>query len=107
MSDDEEVLLVKKQKVLHYGSLEENERLKLSETNKDEDDDHHEAVKTGVKAGNINISEGNRIYMCFSVWLSLIRSYIEARCKLLQQLMEISGGPCLKMKHNPKPFMLW
>lgn len=52
MSDDE-VITVKKQKVLHYGSLEEQEKEKLSERL------HHENEnRDGIKSGNIHVSDG-------------------------------------------------
>ena len=57
MSDDEdEVRYTKRTKVLHYGSLEEKERERL--TAGAGDSLAGEAIKAGILAGNINISEG-------------------------------------------------
>ncbi|XP_076314876.1 U4-U6 small nuclear riboprotein factor 60K [Tachypleus tridentatus] len=66
MSDDEEGTFVKKQKILHYGSLEEKEREKLLEKEKKSSDGEEEksdpeeaddSNKPAVEASNINISE--------------------------------------------------
>lgn len=73
MSDEEDgAPLVKKQKI-HFGSLEavERERLAAGASNdndvKDEDDEQEgedtgvsAAVLAGIRAGNINISEGKK-----------------------------------------------
>ena len=58
MADDQdEVHYVRtsKEKVLHYGSLEDAERRRLA--NKDSSGST-DAVKAGIAAGNINISSG-------------------------------------------------
>lgn len=69
MSDDEDVLYVKKQKTLHYGSLEEQERIRLSavasvptSTAVSADSDGEAEAPTtvalpSVEAGNVNISD--------------------------------------------------
>lgn len=70
MSDDEEITYVKKQKIVHYGSLEEQERQRLADQEKkqeegteaersddDDDDDISDVLKAAVTAGNINISD--------------------------------------------------
>lgn len=49
MSDDEEVVYVKKQKTIHYGSLENSEREKISKGAED-------AADTKTDSGQINIS---------------------------------------------------
>ena len=56
MSDEEEqeVRYVKKQKVVHYGSLEEQERIRQAAGAKDSGKD---AIKAGIAAGNIVIAE--------------------------------------------------
>lgn len=54
MSDDEEITYVKKQKTIHYGSLEDQERLRLASLAAIENDGEHKAV-----GGNINVSNGN------------------------------------------------
>jgi U4/U6 small nuclear ribonucleoprotein PRP4 len=64
MSDDEDVLYVKKQKTIHYGSLEEQERARLSSAvvkSGDSDEEGGSSSNTGQQApeaGNINISDG-------------------------------------------------
>lgn len=63
MSDDEdEVAYIRtsKEKVLHYGSLEETERARLSNA-KSTGSLASDAIKAGIKAGNINISSGEVI----------------------------------------------
>ena len=56
MSDEEEqeVRYVKKQKIVHYGSLEEQERSRQAAGGKDSGKD---AIKAGIAAGNIVIAE--------------------------------------------------
>jgi U4/U6 small nuclear ribonucleoprotein PRP4 len=64
MSDDEDVLYVKKQKTIHYGSLEEQERARLSSAavkSGDSDEEGGNSSNTGQQApeaGNVNISDG-------------------------------------------------
>lgn len=53
MSDDEEITYIKKQKTIHYGSLEDQERIRLGILNASENDGEQ---KLG---GNINVSNGN------------------------------------------------
>ena len=58
MSDDEnEVSYFKRDKVLHYGSLEEKERQNLNSEN-DLQSKTSSAIEAGIAAGNINISDG-------------------------------------------------
>lgn len=54
MSDDEEVIYIKKQKTIHYGSLEDQERNRLATLAAAENDGDHKVV-----GGNINVSNGN------------------------------------------------
>lgn len=55
MSDDEEIVYVKKQKTIHYGSLEDQERTRLATlAAAAENDGDQKAV-----GGNINVSNGN------------------------------------------------
>ena len=64
MSDDEDVLYVKKQKTIHYGSLEEQEHARLSSAavkSGDSDEEGGSLSNTGQQppeAGNVNISDG-------------------------------------------------
>ncbi|XP_060865398.1 U4/U6 small nuclear ribonucleoprotein Prp4 [Metopolophium dirhodum] len=51
MSDDEEITYVKKQKTIHYGSLEDQERIRLSSLAFTENDGESKVV-----GGNINVS---------------------------------------------------
>lgn len=77
MSDDEDSAPVVKKQRIQFGSLEavERERLAAGPSNdnddKEDDDEHEEAegedigvsaaVLAGIRAGNINISEGKRV----------------------------------------------
>lgn len=54
MSDDEEVIYIKKQKTIHYGSLEDQERNRLATLAAAENDGDNKVV-----GGNINVSNGN------------------------------------------------
>ena len=57
--DDDEVLYVRttKEKVIHYGSLEEQERSRQAK--KDTTGSlASDAISAGIKAGNINVSTG-------------------------------------------------
>lgn len=54
MSDDEEITFVKKPKTIHYGSLEEQERMRLASLSAAENDGDQKVV-----GGNINVSNGN------------------------------------------------
>lgn len=56
MSDDEEITYIKKQKTIHYGSLEDQERIRLSSLAFAENDGESKIV-----GGNINVSNGNSI----------------------------------------------
>lgn len=59
MSDDELDLPVpKRSKVLHYGSLEDQERRRLN-TDDTSGSMASDAIEAGIEAGNINITEGN------------------------------------------------
>lgn len=53
MSDDEEITYIKKQKTIHYGSLEDQERIRLNTLAASETDGEQ---KVG---GNIHVSNGN------------------------------------------------
>ncbi|GFT82161.1 hypothetical protein TNCV_3910761 [Trichonephila clavipes] len=66
MSDDEDITYVKRQKIIHFGSLEEQERQKLDQDKvKEESDDgkessegeENEPEKEASAAGNVNVSE--------------------------------------------------
>lgn len=58
MSDDEEVpALAKRQKILHYGSLEDAEKLRLA-AEKSTGTAVSSAIEAGKEAGNINITDG-------------------------------------------------
>ncbi|KAK3587198.1 hypothetical protein CHS0354_016894 [Potamilus streckersoni] len=62
-SDDEgESVYVKKQKIVHYGSLEEKERQRLA-TGISLSSVSNDVVKAGIEAGNINISSGDTMEM--------------------------------------------
>lgn len=56
MSDEEEITYVKKQKTIHYGSLEDQERARLASLATTETDGDQKVV-----GGNINVSNGNSI----------------------------------------------
>jgi len=61
MSDDEDLVYVKKQKTVHYGSLEEAERARLAaavETTDDEKDvaSANDVTNASISAGNVHIS---------------------------------------------------
>lgn len=56
MSDDEEITYIKKQKTIHYGSLEDQERIRLGTLSASETDGE---PKVG---GNIHVSNGNCQY---------------------------------------------
>ncbi|EZA53715.1 hypothetical protein DMN91_007730 [Ooceraea biroi] len=61
MSDDEDLVYVKKQKTVHYGSLEEAERARLAaavETTDEEKDvaGANDVANTSISAGNVHIS---------------------------------------------------
>ncbi|CAH1786164.1 unnamed protein product [Owenia fusiformis] len=63
MSDDEaEVVYVKRTKVLHYGSLEEQEK-RRQESATSAGSLAGDAIKAGIAAGNINISSGKTEHM--------------------------------------------
>lgn len=64
MSDDEDVTYVKKTQTIHYGSLEESERLKQLEQIESDEDEFAEpdakvarlATVAAASAGNVNTS---------------------------------------------------
>lgn len=56
MSDDEEITYVKKQKTIHYGSLEDQERIRLYSLTANDSDGEPKVI-----GGNINVSNGNNI----------------------------------------------
>lgn len=61
MSDDEDLVYVKKQKTVHYGSLEEAERARIAsivETSEQEKDvtNANDTVNISVSVGNVHIS---------------------------------------------------
>lgn len=58
MSDEEEFAPVMKRSRVFYGSLEEKERERLSLAMAGSVGTGSNAVKAGIKAGNINISSG-------------------------------------------------
>jgi U4/U6 small nuclear ribonucleoprotein PRP4 len=67
MSDDEDILHIKKQKTIHYGSLEEQERALLSAVAVKSGDSDEEGSSSNMgqqiaEAGNVNISDGK--YEC-------------------------------------------
>lgn len=59
-SDDESEsqLIAKRQKVIHYGSLEQKEKQRLAASTNSEGSLAGDAIKAGIQAGNINISSG-------------------------------------------------
>ncbi|CAN8019984.1 U4/U6 small nuclear ribonucleoprotein Prp4 [Ixodes scapularis] len=62
MSDDEDIAYVKRQRVLHYGSLEEKERQRLADRDAAEDegsdeDSQNMDLKAAIASGNIHISD--------------------------------------------------
>ena len=88
MSDDEDSAPVVKKQRIQFGSLEavERERLAAGPSNdnddKEDDDEHEEAegedigvsaaVLAGIRAGNINISEGKRVTIILQLYISLV-----------------------------------
>jgi U4/U6 small nuclear ribonucleoprotein PRP4 len=63
MSDDEDILYIKKQKTIHYGSLEEQERTRLSTVavksgDSDEEGSSSNMGQQTAEAGNVSISDG-------------------------------------------------
>ncbi|KAK8759204.1 hypothetical protein V5799_003164 [Amblyomma americanum] len=62
MSDDEDIAYIKRQKVVHYGSLEEKERQRLAEKdpaveNGSDEDSQSMDLKAAMASGNIHISD--------------------------------------------------
>ena len=59
-SDDETEshLIAKRQKIIHYGSLEQREKQRLATAGSSNGSLARDAIKAGIKAGNINISSG-------------------------------------------------
>lgn len=75
MSDDEDGAPREKRQRIYFGSLEESERERLSKANapnadkseegqKKRENGVSESILAGIKAGNINISEGTYILSC-------------------------------------------
>lgn len=60
MSDDEDVIYVKKQNTVHYGSLEEQERKRLA-ANKDVDDDQEKYTNVHTSNGKFNQAASDNI----------------------------------------------
>lgn len=63
MSDDEDILYIKKQKTIHYGSLEEQERTRLSTVAVKSGDSDEEGSSSNMgqqiaEVGNVSISDG-------------------------------------------------
>jgi hypothetical protein len=63
MSDDEDILYIKKKNTIHYGSLEEQERARLSTVALKSGDSDEEGNSSNVgqqisETGNVNISDG-------------------------------------------------
>ena len=56
---DREVSYTRRTKVLHYGSLEEQERARLAAGGSNSLSET--ALKTGIQMGNINITEGESL----------------------------------------------
>lgn len=72
MSDDEEVSYTKKDKVIHYGSLEEGEKERLASGNNDA-----ESLESAIQSGNISINlstDGNEFMLHFLLFFILQRS---------------------------------
>lgn len=65
MSDDEEITYVKKQKTIHYGSLEDQERSRLAALASAAAESADGDQKAG--GGNINVSNGNRLVYLWSI----------------------------------------
>lgn len=79
MSDDEDLIYVKKQKTIHYGSLEDTERARLaalatkaepkeedsesSDDSKSDEDEKPAPTKAPENSGQIHISNGNTLYI--------------------------------------------
>lgn len=64
MSDDEEITYVKKPKTIHYGSLEDQERIRLASLVAIETDAEQKIV-----GGNINVSNGNYLSLFLALYL--------------------------------------
>ena len=56
MSDDEDVHYIKKPKTVHYGSLEESERARISAASTETNDEKNGASSGPVIVGNVHIS---------------------------------------------------
>lgn len=67
MSDDEDITFNKKQKTVHYGSLEEQERARLAAIAAAVRGDPGEPAPAGKDLGEIHVSNGE----CFFLSLSL------------------------------------
>lgn len=65
MSDEEELVYVKKQKTIHYGSLEDHERARLASlaSKNSENDDGH-PIGTSEGSSQIHVSNGNLMQFC-------------------------------------------
>jgi hypothetical protein len=82
MSDDEDIIYVKKQNTIHYGSIEEQERLRLQSMHLappgEESLDGAPASPTtdqleSTPTGNIHTSDGNISYVCFALLVTISR----------------------------------
>ncbi len=59
MSDEEtEIVYTRRDRVIHYGSLEERERQRLADEGTGASSLSQQAIDAGIAAGNINITEG-------------------------------------------------
>ena len=72
MSDgeDEEVTFTRRERVIHYGSLEEQERQRLA-GGSTAGSLAKDAIQAGIAAGNINITEGTVSFVCIAEKLVL------------------------------------
>lgn len=73
MSDDDDIVYVKRHRSIHYGSLEEQERARLAASNANENsNDEGGPSNTGVESSQIHISNGKYIYFFVMFFLNLI-----------------------------------
>lgn len=61
--DEQQPTFVKRQKIVHYGSLEEREKARLA----GDTTSISSSISIGKEAGNINISDGNILIKCSPV----------------------------------------
>lgn len=81
MSDDEDLLYIKKQKTIHYGSLEEQEKERLNAlvstvaaAAAGEENAVEDADKLGKnELGNLHVSDGKRMFRKNKVIIFLIK----------------------------------